>query len=690
MIRIASLTVILLASPLLCAAPRVLLTGSPADVTRTAEAGILLMGGGGDVDAAMRWFLTKANGGDVVVLRASGSDGYNTYLHSGLGVDVNSVRSIVYASREDAEDPESLAHIRNAEAIFLAGGDQSKYIRFWKGTPVQELLNAHVAGGKPVGGTSAGMAVLAEFSYSAMHEADLTSELAEADPETDLITLERGFINIPELAGILTDTHFTERDRIGRLGVMLDRVQSLYEVSAVGLAADERTALCIEGYGAAFVAGEGTVTVLRRDATGQTVQRLRNGDPITLPVRLFRPEDPQASGRLVIVGGGLRSSNAAVHKAFIESGTALGKGRIGIIPAASTRPVTTAKAMEKDLIRHGADPERITILPLAVRDDPATPDVDESDWAVNGASEALAAVVRDLDAVWFTGGDQSRITEVLVNADGSQSPVLKAIRAVYATGGGIGGTSAGAAIQSAVMILGGTSPAALRHGTTDTYASMEEQEQGPLILGKGLGFFPHGIIDQHFDRKSRLGRLIVALLEKRDVVTHGYGIDEDTALVYDAGEQTATVQGPGNVVMVDVSEAVRKPDGSITGIRLSVMAEGDSLQWPGPVVTVNPEKSATAGNEYMNLRDPVAFGIMDPYSGRLEDILGYLLADNKSGEQVVSGIHYKDGASRALRFRKDVRTRGFWATLDGQKDSYTTVDARLDVGPLVEPANTAD
>ena len=689
MIRIASLSLILLVGPLLIAAPRVYLTGSSVDAIRVTEAGVLLMGGGGDVDAAMRWFLQKANGGDVVVLRASGSDGYNTYLYSGLGVSVNSVRSIVYASREDAEDPESLGLIRSAEAIFIAGGDQSKYIRFWKGTPVQELLNAHVSAGKPIGGTSAGMAVLAEFSYSAMHDADLTSERAEADPETELITLERGFLNIPELAGILTDTHFTERDRIGRLDIMLDRVQTLYKVPACGLAADERTALCIEGNGAAFVAGEGAVTLLEKETAGQTVRRFQDGDTLTFPLRPPALQDPQTRGRLVIVGGGLRSSNAAVYEAFIK-GMPKGKsGRIGIIPAASTKPASSAAAMRKDLIRHGADPDAITALPLAVRDDPSTPDVDESGWSGNGSSEDLAAKIRQLQAVWFTGGDQSRITEVLLNPDGTQTPALEAIRAVYANGGTIGGTSAGAAIQSDVMILGGTSPEALRSGRAGTYSSMKDQERGPLVLGKGLGFFPHGTIDQHFDRKCRLGRLIVALLESRPRIVHGYGIDEDTALVYDAHANEATVRGPGSVVMIDVSKAIRGQDHSINGIRLSVLGDGDRLQWPGPVVTVNPVKSATGGSEYMEIKDPRAGGVMQPYSGRLEDILGYLLVDNRSGAEVVSEIHYNDGATFRTTFRKDDNTTGFWATLDGQKDSYTTLDAVLDIGPLVDPEESS-
>jgi cyanophycinase-like exopeptidase len=69
--------------------------------------------------------------------------------------------------REAAFDPFVIDTIRNAEALFIAGGDQSRYVRFWKDTPVEDAINHVVAKPAPVGGTSAGMAILGEFSYSA-------------------------------------------------------------------------------------------------------------------------------------------------------------------------------------------------------------------------------------------------------------------------------------------------------------------------------------------------------------------------------------------------------------------------------------------------------------------------------------------------------------------------------------------
>lgn len=265
------------------AGPRLYLTGSEQDAAVSPQPGLLLMGGGGDVDDAMRWFLKRAGGGDVVVLRASGSDGYNTYLHSGLGVAVNSVRTYVFRQRSGASDPAMLARLRAAEAIFLAGGDQAKYIRLWRDTPVQQTLQAHIEAGKPMGGTSAGLAVLGEVAYAALHSGDLTSALALRKPGHHWITLTRGFLRIPLLEGILTDTHFSERRRLGRLMVMLTKAALQWEQSILGLGIDEATALCIEG--------DGSARVLRGDtSTGKVhVVMMAAPDPAMLQNR-FGPQ----------------------------------------------------------------------------------------------------------------------------------------------------------------------------------------------------------------------------------------------------------------------------------------------------------------------------------------------------------------------------------------------------------------
>ena len=119
------------------------------------------MGGASENDNAMKWFLERSEGGDILVIRASGSDGYNDYLYSELGVAVNSVETIVFHDEQAASDSYVLEQITNAEAIWIAGGDQWDYISYWRGSPVSQIINENIANKNIViGGTSAGMAIL--------------------------------------------------------------------------------------------------------------------------------------------------------------------------------------------------------------------------------------------------------------------------------------------------------------------------------------------------------------------------------------------------------------------------------------------------------------------------------------------------------------------------------------------------
>ena len=128
------------------------------------------MGGAGEDDNGMKWFLERVNGGDVLVLRASGSDGYNDYLYSELGIDINSVETIVFNNPNAANLEEIHNRIMQAEGIWLAGGDQWDYVSFWRDTPVASLINDGIANRNIViGGTSAGMAVLGEYYFSAIN-----------------------------------------------------------------------------------------------------------------------------------------------------------------------------------------------------------------------------------------------------------------------------------------------------------------------------------------------------------------------------------------------------------------------------------------------------------------------------------------------------------------------------------------
>jgi len=187
----------------------------------------------------------RAGGGDFVVIRASGTDAYNPYIYGLCGCD--SVATIVFKNRGAAFEPFVIDQIRNAEALFIAGGDQSDYVTFWKNTPVEDAINYVAAKPAPVGGTSAGMAIMSEFLYSAMSSKSLTSANALADPFHRDLTLDRDFLSLPRLAGLITDQHLQERDRMGRTVAFLARlVKDGWTSEGRAIAADRETALHVD------------------------------------------------------------------------------------------------------------------------------------------------------------------------------------------------------------------------------------------------------------------------------------------------------------------------------------------------------------------------------------------------------------------------------------------------------------
>lgn len=253
-----------------------LLAGNPGDVQRPTRPALILAGGGADVDAAMRFFGERAGAGDLVVLRASGGGGYNQYLLDLTGAD--SVETLIVASRQRANDPYLLARVGQAEGVFLAGGDQADYVTFWGGTPLASAIDAVAARGGPLGGTSAGLAILGEWAFAAL-AGTVTSLQALSDPYHERVTLVRSVVHIPALAGVITDSHFAARDRMGRLIAFLARIATDSAASDVrGLGIDEATALLVDEQGAATVAGSGAVYLLR---TAGPPERCVPGEPLT-------------------------------------------------------------------------------------------------------------------------------------------------------------------------------------------------------------------------------------------------------------------------------------------------------------------------------------------------------------------------------------------------------------------------
>lgn len=254
------------------------LTGSATDVTFMAPGSqmVVLMGGGDDVTEALQRMVDKARGSssakvDVVVIRTSGADDYNVTFSALAGVD--SVETLVLKKAAAASDPEVNRIVRNADVLFIAGGDQSTYIALWKGSSLAATLGQLRSRRVPIGGTSAGMAVLGDVDYTG-ENGSVTSAEALADPYNKRVTLSTTFITgLPGLASTVTDTHLRTRDRMGRFVTFLARTihDGLVGLDLVrGIGVDEATAVVADG-GIASVVGRGAAYFLRPTQVPDTI-----------------------------------------------------------------------------------------------------------------------------------------------------------------------------------------------------------------------------------------------------------------------------------------------------------------------------------------------------------------------------------------------------------------------------------
>jgi cyanophycinase len=247
---------------------------------------IALVGGGYDVGEAFRWMIARAGiaqgtGGRFVIIRATGTDAYNPYIYSRLGqvdstspkgyemvggadLGLSSVETLVIPNRAAAEDPFVLKVIGRANAIFIAGGDQADYYNYWQGTSLNTAIQKAVTAGIPVGGTSAGTAMLGQYAFAALNGA-LETPAALSNPFDRALTIDPlntsskkfvqtgSFLNIASLGKTVTDMHLNTRDRLGRLFAFVARigkgcsggVENTGDV--VGMGIDEETALLISG-----------------------------------------------------------------------------------------------------------------------------------------------------------------------------------------------------------------------------------------------------------------------------------------------------------------------------------------------------------------------------------------------------------------------------------------------------------
>ncbi len=351
---------------------------------------------------------------------------------------------------------------------------------------------------------------------------------------------------------------------------------------------------------------------------------------------------PGHGPKLAVVGGRLEDENRAVYREMHR----LSRGRILILSTASGEPVPVGREILDVFLSHGFDA--------------ALSDVHGPCAAEVARRPAAAEAVREYGSVFFTGGNQALITEALAPG-GVESPMLKAIRAMHAAGGLVAGSSAGAAAMSDAMILGGTSLEAASFGVVQT------PELPGILLGRGLGFFPWGIVDQHFIKRGRMARLIVALAASGE--RRGFGVDENTALFVDGS--TAYVRGEYGVFVLDMQGARLGADGrTAEGVGCSYLDDGDVFDLAAGSTIAAPDKEPVRAEDFAyaaparSLRN--VFGAYALYDLLTRLVLGdprTYAADHASAMEAKAGISVcvqlrrLPGRSRALVARRPEGTR---------------------------------
>ncbi len=181
-------------------------------------------------------------------------------------------------------------------------------------------------------------------------------------------------------------------------------------------------------------------------------------------------------------------------------------------------------------------------------------------------------LIEKASLIFFTGGDQLRITSIL-----GGTPLYTSIKRKYTEGCVFVGTSAGASVMSDTMIVKGMDDESPRKCT--------------LKMAPGLGLINGVIIDQHFAQRGRVGRLLVGVAENPQVL--GIGIDEDTSIIVNK-ENVFRVLGSGAVYIIDgsnisdtnVSEQYQDNILSIFDVKMHVLKTGDKydLNTKRPIV----------------------------------------------------------------------------------------------------------
>jgi cyanophycinase len=263
-------------------------------------------------------------------------------------------------------------------------------------------------------------------------------------------------------------------------------------------------------------------------------------------------QSPAHRGTLFIVGGGPQPPELVQHFVDLAAGAGGGHARIVVFAMASEEGQTSGEEKAADLRALGADARNLWI------------DREQAN------SDSIVRLVENATGIWFGGGDQARLTRVLRG-----TRVERAMHVRYDAGAVIGGTSAGAAVMSQVMITGDERhPGRDRPDTSEAWITIARED---VVTDTGFAFMTNAVVDQHFLRRRRLNRLISVVLEREPHL--GVGIDESTAiLVHPDGHWS--VEGASAATIFDARHATVTPASAHTlgasDVRMQVLPAGST------------------------------------------------------------------------------------------------------------------
>ncbi|CDN10286.1 Cyanophycinase [Richelia intracellularis] len=228
-----------------------------------------------------------------MVLRSGGVGSQAGWICDYYRDFIGSSAELSIDSREGAEDPDVIAYIREADGLFIAGGDQNAYEDYWEGTPVEDAINYLINEKRvPVAGTSAGMAILGEYYYAPSRDGVISSEILD-DPfhHNTKDIYHSDFIQVPFLKNVITDTHLDRADdslpetRYGRIFGLMARVlhNNHYQLPVYGIGLEEGSFVAIDENAIAQVFGNGNregQDAYFLQTNGMLPEQIKRGSPL--------------------------------------------------------------------------------------------------------------------------------------------------------------------------------------------------------------------------------------------------------------------------------------------------------------------------------------------------------------------------------------------------------------------------